>query len=965
MANFKYKTRGNSSPQGKPRVYFCCHHEDFDRYFESVSDEILAKQNCAVWYADEIVVRDEDFFLDLKQMQLFVMPVTTNLLCTENDALDVEFKFAIENHIPVLPLMQESGLEELFNKKCGDLQVLDKHNTDNTAISYDEKLKKHLESVLIGDELAEKIRAAFDAYVFLSYRKKDRRYAQELMQLIHKNEFCRDIAIWYDEFLTPGENFNNSIKEALQKSGLFVLAVTPNLVNELNYIMTTEYPMAKQEGKPILPAELVPTDRKQLFELYKDIPNPTDAHNKAELTEALFESVKKMAIKENDASSEHNFFIGLAYLDGVDVEVNHERALELITSAANDGLLEACGKLVDMYQTGKGVARNYMKAFYWQMKKTLLLEDIANETNSEHDLEKFINNFFISIDLIEETDLRKDREEICLQLISACERLVVINNSVENQRLLMAAYDRMYGYCTETGDEARARFYSQKIVALFGEQLGKYDPESEEAISDNAFLDMILEDIIKSVVNDTESDVEEDDDSDKVDVDTEMLNDIAQSRIEGSEKLADQYESPEAKSILAREYHSIAHDHFYKDDYPVARNYCEKAIEILDGLVTELYKIEHRRSLSECCFLMWKIFAHENDIQTADEFLQKSISIRETMASESGDISFEIELYDFYIDISNSTYRLDADYKKRIETEFCPKQLAAGEGIVEKIGAVEAYKSSVNLAYCYRRMALSYANTSEEEIEYLKKAISISEELSDTFKTERLMHETAELCELLSRKFANCAETCDSQEHYTFALEHLLKSVELKDKLLEINYEKTTADELSRNYKELGKICRRMGRLEDEIQHYYKALDYSDKIPQSDQDNNMLIYRASLYLNLAEAYIEAINKSSSRAEKKMMRDYAKRMFNEGLSIISQCEDSGFIYYSTYFDLFYKQTRILAFAKRRRMLKRTASLLQIFMRYCDDEYLEVLNPMLDLVQHELKYRFGWFEYKNKS
>jgi len=128
MAILKYKTRGNSTPQGKPRVYFCCHPEDFNRCFESISNEILAKQNCAVWYTDEVIVHDEDFFVDLKQMQLFVMPVTTNLLCTENQAIDIEFKFAIENHIPVLPLMQESGLEELFNKRCGDLQFLDKNN---------------------------------------------------------------------------------------------------------------------------------------------------------------------------------------------------------------------------------------------------------------------------------------------------------------------------------------------------------------------------------------------------------------------------------------------------------------------------------------------------------------------------------------------------------------------------------------------------------------------------------------------------------------------------------------------------------------------------------------------------------------------------------------------------------------------------------------------------------------------
>lgn len=390
MASFKYKTRGNSEPQGKPRVYFCCHPIDFDSYFESISDDILAKQNCTIWYSDEAIVRDEDFFADLKQMQLFVMPVTTNLLCTENETLDKEFKFAIENHIPVLPLLQEKGLEELFNKKCGDLQFLDKNNTDITAISYDEKLKKYLESVLIGDELAEKIRAAFDAYVFLSYRKKDRKYAQELMRLIHKNEFCRDIAIWYDEFLIPGENFNDSIKDALQKSDLFVLAVTPNLVNEPNYIMTTEYPMAKQERKPILPTELVPTDKGQLSEKYEDIPKPADALNEAEFSEALLASMQKIAVKENDGSPEHNFFIGLAYLGGIDVEVDYDRATELIKCAAASGLPAAIKKLSIMYQHGEGVKINYGESLKWQHQLVSILFDIFTTTGS---LQSFLDYY--------------------------------------------------------------------------------------------------------------------------------------------------------------------------------------------------------------------------------------------------------------------------------------------------------------------------------------------------------------------------------------------------------------------------------------------------------------------------------------------------------------------------------------------------------------------------------------------
>ena len=45
---FQYKTRGMASPQGKRRVYFTCHPEDHERFFGSVSDEILRFADCAV-----------------------------------------------------------------------------------------------------------------------------------------------------------------------------------------------------------------------------------------------------------------------------------------------------------------------------------------------------------------------------------------------------------------------------------------------------------------------------------------------------------------------------------------------------------------------------------------------------------------------------------------------------------------------------------------------------------------------------------------------------------------------------------------------------------------------------------------------------------------------------------------------------------------------------------------------------
>ena len=223
--------------------------------------------------------------------------------------------------------MMEQGLDELYRNHFGDRHYLDPYQSDSTAISFDEKLKSYILSVTVGDELAEKVRKAFDAYIFLSYRKKDRKYAQELMRLIHRNDFCRDIAIWYDEFLIPSEDFRTSIESVIEKSSLFSMVVTPNLVDEDNFIRREEYPMARAAGKPILPAEMAETDRFLLAEQY---PGIGPVVKTTELSEALLDMLTDIATHGNDDDPEHCFFIGLAYLNGIDVEKDTEKAFSLI-----------------------------------------------------------------------------------------------------------------------------------------------------------------------------------------------------------------------------------------------------------------------------------------------------------------------------------------------------------------------------------------------------------------------------------------------------------------------------------------------------------------------------------------------------------------------------------------------------------------------------------------------------------
>lgn len=421
----KFKTNGNVSPQGKPRVFFCCCASDFQKMFDPVSDQILETQNnAAIWYYDpkEGIPDGDAFLADLSQMQLFVIPVTADFLFTDNHARTVEFAYAKEHHIPLLPLMQEEGMANDFNSICGNLQFLDQFASekDPTSLSYIDKLYKFLSSVLISNELAQKIRDAFDAYIFLSYRKKDRMYAQQIMKLIHENEFCRDVAIWYDEFLTPGENFNQSIEAAMKKSALFALVVTPNLLENPNYVMEIEYPKARESGKPILAVTGVETDDRELAKLYEDI---DPAHSKEEVAKRLHEAFRNIALQANQKDPFHNLLIGLAYLSGIDVEVDHDRGIQLISSAAEAGLKEAFIKLIFIYENGDGVKTDYDQALLWRKKYVDLLKKEYDKDKTKESLLSLILELRVFADSQRNNGKIRESETSYNDLLTYCKQL--------------------------------------------------------------------------------------------------------------------------------------------------------------------------------------------------------------------------------------------------------------------------------------------------------------------------------------------------------------------------------------------------------------------------------------------------------------------------------------------------------------------------------------------------------------
>jgi len=714
MSRLACKTKAGERPQGKPNVYFSCHPEDHRRFFEEYAGKILGIQDCAVWYEaePEADCDREELELDLSQMQLMVMPVTTELLTTQNRAIDVELPIAKERHIPVLPLMMEQGLNALFSERFGDLQYLDPNDNDPTRRSFDEVLRSYIKSVLISDEVAEKVRAAFDAYIFLSYRKKDRKMAQSLMRLIHRNPLCRDIAIWYDEFLTPGEDFNQAIGKMLKKSDLMALVVTPNLVNEVNYVMTTEYPAAMEQQKPILPVEMEATDRTQLEEHYGAIPPCVRGEESEAFTTALTKIILRLAVEEKERDPVHNYLIGLAYLDGIDVEIDSARALELITGAAEAGIPEAMAQLVTMYENGKGVARDYREGVKWRVRHVDCLRQAYAAAPTEELADELIAALWSLGDA--QYELRDlDATEAAYAEMNSLSEQRAASGSEQSRRLLALSNQKLGELAKAEGDLAAASKYFEKayfisrelaeqtgtvaarrslwISYVFLGDLGKARENEETA---QVFYKLAL-DISEELVRKTGS-IESRRD---LWVSCEKLGDMAMARgdlaeaqkyyekiraiIEG---LTRQGGTIKIFSELAITYNRLGNLAKAKGDLGQAHKYYEANLSISTILAEQVGTIKLRRQLAVAYDRLADLERDKGDLAEAQRLFEQGLAIKEDISKQVRTIESVEDLLVSYENLGQITEeRGDLAAAQR----YCHLAVYIGEGLAARTGTTE------------------------------------------------------------------------------------------------------------------------------------------------------------------------------------------------------------------------------------------------------------------------------------
>ncbi len=841
---FACRTRGNAAPQGKPRVFLTGHPADLPACSEDIFTDILNIQDCAVYYDEEsdAPCDKEALLQELEQMQLLVIPVTSRFLYQPNRSRDVEFPFAMERHIPVLPLMQEEGLEADFNRICGDLQMLNKQDPDPTALPYAEKLSKFLASVLVGDELARKVRAAFDAYVFLSYRKKDRRYAQDLMRLIHKNEFCRDIAIWYDEFLVPGENFNEAIADAMKRCSLFTLAVTPNIVEPGNYVMRLEYPEAKKAGKPILPAELIPTDREALKQSFPDLPPCADAGDEGAFSDALLQAVQKLAPGENDDDPEHNFFIGLAYLNGIDVEVDRDRALTLITGSAESGVPEAMEQLVHMYRNGDGAARDYHTAARWQERYADYWRRQYEQSGAREDGERWGTALYVLGSCQEELGNLSAAGQTYEQLLALNQKFLDLYKDAQAQERLADSCDCLGDICGAEGrlDDAK-NFYLQSLTLhqkLYDQDkasqtarwglCGSYDLlggicEEEDRLEDagNYYLQSL--ELRRQLWEETSTVLAlrhltfSYDNLGRICLDEGKLENAAGYYLQHRnlcQKLYEMTETPDCLRSLSISCEGLGNICRQAGKLEEAQTYYLQSLGMFQKLLEDTGTIRARQDVAGIWDKLGHLVSAKGDLTWAKNCYLQNLELRLKLCREIGTLEARRDLsisYECLGDICRDKADLNSAKKYYLQS------LGLREKLCEETWTVQARR---DLALAHNRLSrihMSEGNLKEAENCCIH-SLAMYQMLYDEHQTVQARQDLAFTCDRLG-------DILRTEGYPTEAKKHYLQGLELRRQLCGETETIGARRDLAVSLQCLGNVCREEGNLVEANDYYLQCLD--------------------------------------------------------------------------------------------------------------------------------------------
>ncbi len=201
--------------------------------------------------------------------------------------------------------------------------------------------------------------------VFVSYKKSDNIISGKRDIVIRKILRMVNCAVWYDDNLTPGDEFDKEIIQAITECDAVVLLLTRDILHS-DYVWNIEIATAKQQKKGIIPiafgisAEDFEEAKRRLGDKMQIMRWPTEGE-KGEISDdamkfdddflrglerfvinsdlALrverFFASGKHNVPIKDLTAEQRYIMGYGYIKGLSPEQNVEKGVKLLDSIAH------------------------------------------------------------------------------------------------------------------------------------------------------------------------------------------------------------------------------------------------------------------------------------------------------------------------------------------------------------------------------------------------------------------------------------------------------------------------------------------------------------------------------------------------------------------------------------------------------------------------------------------------------
>lgn len=357
--SFVCLTINNVSPINKSHLFLSYAKQDKELMLKEAT-YLRDLLDCAVFYLDydEFPNPDVEEFRSLAdKVDIFVPIITDNYL---NDSFELKalFQHVKDKGVAVMPLVEESGIENRFNAKCGNIQFLQDNGVTNNYTSLEDKIKNFYNRVTKKEKLFsdDAFSSCFANKIFISYRRMDRPKARHLIDKVLDDEELYDVGLWYDEFLSIGKEYDIEINDKIKESTIMLMYITHRVFGEYNYVKDEEYPTARDTNKVIIIPVYEEEYDKAAFK--RDFPSLMEPIH---LDHALDEIKKHLLPVQR--SEEHDIDVALAYLASDGVIRSIDRAERILLKHENHPL--AMETLANIYSGRFGYKQDFDKAIIY------------------------------------------------------------------------------------------------------------------------------------------------------------------------------------------------------------------------------------------------------------------------------------------------------------------------------------------------------------------------------------------------------------------------------------------------------------------------------------------------------------------------------------------------------------------------------------------------------------------------